>query len=178
MTAAIVAVSVAAYLVGLILTARWWYARIRPYTEPLSCKYSHHRESGHSSMCYQRPGKLTSTSREALGYAFMLGAVWFIALLAFGAAAAVMGIGRVLIVSRVREMPEEIAAKVKRLETENDRLRRKVRLPAAVESEPVLVHAALAQGRAVDVVLVRGNEPDGAVRPGALLRLPRRGLRL
>jgi hypothetical protein len=125
MTAAIVAVSVAAYLAGVILTARWWYARIRPYTEPLSCQWSHHRESGHSSICYQRPGKLTGTSQEALGYALMLGTVWPFALPVFGVYAAVMGAGGALITSRVRETPEEIAAKVKRLEAENDRLRRR-----------------------------------------------------
>ena len=124
MTAAIVVVSVAAYLAGLIFTARWWYARIRPYSEPLSCTYSHHRESGHEDFCYQRPGRITSTPREALGYALMLGAVWFFAMPVLGARAAVMGIGGALVASGVRETPEEIAAKVKRLEAENDRLRR------------------------------------------------------
>jgi len=124
MTAAIIVACVAAYLVGLIFTARWWYARIRPYTEPLSCGYSHHREGGHNQYCYQRPGKLTSTPREALGYALMLGAVWIFTLPVIGSAAAVMGLGRILVASSARETPEEIAAKVKRLEAENDRLRR------------------------------------------------------
>ena len=124
MTAAIVVASVVAYLAGLVLTARWWFARVRPYAEPLSCSYIHHRESGHSRMCYQRPGKITSTPREALGYALMLGAVWFIAMPILGAYAAVMGAGEVIVASGVRETPEEVAAKVKRLEEENDRLRR------------------------------------------------------
>jgi hypothetical protein len=124
MTAAIVVICIAAYLAGLILTARWWYARVRPYSEPLSCKFSHHRESGHNCYCYQRPGKITSTPREALCYALMLGAVWFAAVPVLAAAAAVMGLGGALVASSARELPEEIAAKVKRLEEENERLRR------------------------------------------------------
>ena len=125
MTAAIAVVSVAAYLAGLILTARWWYARIRPYSEPLSCgHYAHCGEGVHEHWCYQRPGRITSTPREALGYALMLGAVWFIAMPILGAYAAVMGAGEVIVASGVRETPEEVAAKVKRLEEENDRLRR------------------------------------------------------
>ena len=124
MAAAIVVVSVAADLVGVVLTARWWYARVRPYTEPLACgNYAHCREGKHERLCYQRPGKITSTSREALSYAFMLGAVWWAALPVIGAYAALMGIGRVLIASRAPEIPEEIAAKTQRLEAENDRLR-------------------------------------------------------
>ena len=67
MIAVIVVASVAAYLAGLILTARWWYARVRPYSEPLACSYSHRPGIRHSDFCYQRPAKLTSTPQEALG---------------------------------------------------------------------------------------------------------------
>jgi hypothetical protein len=128
MTAAVIVLSVAAYLAGLILTARWWYGRIRPYTEPLSCKFSHHGESGHNKYCYQRPGKITATSREALGYALLMGAAWFATVSCVAVAAAIMAAGRVLVANSARDTPEEIAAKTARLEAENDRLRRQIRL--------------------------------------------------
>ena len=120
MTAVIVVASVAVYLAGLILTARWWYAHIRPWTEPLACrKYTGCRQGEHDKACYRRYG-MVDTTMTAVSAAWGVGLIWCLFLIG----AAVMGAGRVVVASGVRETPEEMAAKVTRLEEENDRLRR------------------------------------------------------
>ena len=127
MTAAVIAVSVAAYLAGMILTARWKYAQVRPWTEPLACTtpYSCESSGHHDSSCYRRPGTtLIDSQSQALQWALLIGVIWFAVWPCLAVAAAVMAIGRLMVSGAARETPEEIEVKTEWLEAENDRLRR------------------------------------------------------
>lgn len=118
MGALITALSLLAYAAMTLLVARWRYAATRPYTEPLACDWSHHRRPGdHIGSCYRRYGMIDTTG-EALTWALLLGLVWpFI-----GPAMLV----RKIVTAGTRELPEETRAQIRRLEAENERLRRQM----------------------------------------------------
>lgn len=115
MTAWLIAIAAtAAYLAGLVIMTRWRYAATRPYTEPLNCRYRYACENGgHSSRCYQRnDSTLIESATEALVYALLLAMIWPLVVIGFGCLAAARKI------AGSRELPEERAARVKRLERE------------------------------------------------------------
>ncbi len=102
---------IAAYAGAALAFARWRYRHTRPYTEPLSCTsgpdpYGYHR---HHQFCYVQRGVTTSAGEAAL-FAVLLGAVWPATLACFGLAR--------LVTSAGRPLPEEVAARTKRLERE------------------------------------------------------------
>lgn len=116
MTAFIAIASVLAYVAMTLLVARWRYAATRPYTEPLACEWRYHRSpSDHIESCYRRYGMIDTTG-EATAFALLLGLAWpFIwpAMLI-----------RRIVTAGTRELPEETQAQIRRLEAENERLRR------------------------------------------------------
>ena len=113
MPALIAVVATVVYLAGWLLTARNFYGRKRPFTEPLACNYPSSPSHKHVSYCYRRPGTLITSTSEALGFACMIAVIWPFYVLCL----AVMRGVRPLIAVR-RELPEELAAKTKRLERE------------------------------------------------------------
>lgn len=117
MDGTIIAITVPlAYITVMLLTARWRYRVMRPYTEPLGCKTpSLCRSTWHTSSCYRRWG-LVDSAGEAAGFALLTGLVWPL----IGPALVV----RHLVTAGDRPLPAETEAKIKRLEAENDRLRR------------------------------------------------------
>lgn len=118
MSALIVTATLLTYAAMTLLIARWRYAATRPYTEPLACTYSHHTSPRfHIDSCYSRnPDSLITTTGEAVTFALLLGLAWPL-------------IAPALLVRRVvtagsRQLPEELAAEIRRLEAENDKLKR------------------------------------------------------
>lgn len=104
-----------AYFAMVLVTARWRYRAIRPYTEPLACATPFSCSGRHYDFCYRRWG-MVDTAGEAVAFALLLGLVWpFIA-----PATAV----RRFVMSGDRVLPGELQAQIKRLEAENERLRR------------------------------------------------------
>jgi hypothetical protein len=114
-TALIVVGSVLGYLALTLFTARWRYRAIRPYTEPLACTTRSLCGAQHFYSCYRRWG-MVETKGEAVLFALLTGIVWPFILPA-------MLVARV-VVAGGRQLPEELAAEIKRLEAENDRLKR------------------------------------------------------
>ncbi len=103
------------YLAAVVATGRIWYGHIRPWSEPLACASSYHGEvNRHNSDCYRRYGYV-NTELEAAGYAFAVGLTGPLGLIAFGCMALISG--------RPRRLPEEVQAKIGRLERENRELR-------------------------------------------------------
>ena len=102
---------IAAYAGAALAFARWRYRYTRPYTEPLSCTSGPDpsRFHTHSEFCYVQRGVTTSTGEAAL-FAILLGAVWPATLLVFGLTR--------LVTSAGRPLPEEVAARTRRLERE------------------------------------------------------------
>lgn len=115
MTALIPLASVIAYLALTLLAARWRYQAIRPYTEPVRCETPGvHRERGeHLDSCYRRYGYVDGG--EAVFFALLTGLAWPFILPAIAVAHFVK--------AGARQLPEELAAEIKRLEAENERLR-------------------------------------------------------
>jgi hypothetical protein len=106
---------VVAYLTLTLLAARWRYQAIRPYTEPLSCTTPSTCRDGHQyDSCYRRWG-LVDTNGEAVVFAFLTGLAWPCVPLA-------IALGRFVSAGN-RQLPEELAAEIKRLEAENEQLR-------------------------------------------------------
>ncbi len=105
-------VSAAVYLVGFVRAGRWLYARKRPFTEPLSCQWSHHANGEHVSLCYMRPGTLVDSTGEALALALLAGLAWPFLLLALGA----LRLGKLVFAGDVKALPAERDAKTARLE--------------------------------------------------------------
>lgn len=115
-TALVAWLCVAAYTALTLLAARWRYAAIRPYTEPVSCRDWAGCDRGrHDQRCYRRFGMVDS-SGEAVFFALLTGLAWPLILPGV--------LARRLVISGARELPEETEAKIKRLEAENERLRR------------------------------------------------------
>lgn len=109
MIVAIAIVSVLAYLTGWEYTARWWFRKIRPYSEPLGCQgdYSWHE---HSKYCYTREDSVITTNSEAAGWAALTGLAWPLVI-----------IGTLVtghIIRSDRPLREEMQAKIARLERE------------------------------------------------------------
>lgn len=102
---------IAAYAGAALAFARWRYRHTRPYTEPLSCWFPNDRYGvhNHTSSCYWQYGVIDSAG-EAAFFAVLLGLIWPLALASFGVAWLVAGADRPL--------PEEVAARTKRLERE------------------------------------------------------------
>lgn len=119
MTALIVVASVLGYLVLTVLAARWRYQAIRPYTEPLACTTKNLCGASHFDSCYRRWG-LVDSKGEAVVFALLAGLVWPFILPALLATRLLTGV----VVAGGRQLPEELAAEIKRLEAENDRLKR------------------------------------------------------
>jgi hypothetical protein len=118
-TGLIAAASVLAYAALALLTARWRYQAIRPYTEPVRCKHPdlHARRGDHSSGCYARNDSTVIDSRpEATVAALLTGLVWPL----IGPALLV----QYLVTAGGRPLPAESEAKIRRLLAENERLRR------------------------------------------------------
>lgn len=107
----LVAACFAAYAATALAFARWRYRHTRPYTEPLSCWFPNDRYGvhNHTSSCYWQHGVIDSPG-EAAFFAVLLGLVWPLTLLG-------LGIVR-LVTSGGRPLPEEVAARTKRLERE------------------------------------------------------------
>lgn len=103
------------YAAGWLAFARWYYQLKRPFTEPLGCETPSTCAGGHRyGSCYHRPGSLIGSAREAAACSLLLGAIWPAVLLAFGAVRTVTA--GLSVASR--PLPEETAAKTKRLERE------------------------------------------------------------
>jgi hypothetical protein len=121
-TALVAVACTCAYLAIALVTARWRYRAIRPYTEPLACETRslHGGTYGHREWCYRRYGMIDTTG-EAVAFALLLGLVWpFIA--------PAMAVRR-FVISGDRVLPGELQAQIKRLEAENERLRREQAAP-------------------------------------------------
>lgn len=105
-----------AYLAMALVAARWRYRAIRPYTEPLGCENpSLCQGTWHSSSCYRRSGMIDTTG-EAVFVALLTGLAWPFIVPAMGV--------RRFVTSGDRVLPGELQAQIRRLEAENDRLRR------------------------------------------------------
>jgi hypothetical protein len=116
MTALIPLACVLAYLALTLVAARWRYRAIRPYAEPLACETSSlHSTQGHGAWCYRRYGNIDTTG-EAVSFALLTGLVWPFILPAIAVAHVVK--------AGAKQLPEELAAEIKRLEAENETLRR------------------------------------------------------
>jgi hypothetical protein len=115
MTAIIAAAAVLGYITPALFAARWWFRAICPYTEPVACTRPRLCAGDHLAQCYRRPGHSVDSRAEAMIFALLTGMVWPLILPARGAARFVMSGG---------QPPEELAAEIKRLEHENERLRR------------------------------------------------------
>ena len=118
MVAVYVLVSVLCYLASMVMVARAWYQHVRPYTEPLSCHghvdvYVRGRHV-HSVECYRRPGSMIDGKAEAMAYALLMG-------LSGPAGLLVMGLTKFI---KGKPLPEEIDAKLKRLEVEDRKWRK------------------------------------------------------
>jgi hypothetical protein len=103
------------YVVGLLLAARRQYQRIRPYTEPIACDAPFYCGGSHYRSCYQQAEGI-NTQNEAVVFSVLPGLIWplFIPALLIKHA----------VVSGAKPLPKETAAAIKRLEAENERLRR------------------------------------------------------
>lgn len=115
MTALIVVGSLLGYIALALFAARWRYQAIRPYTEPLACTTKNLCGASHFDSCYRRWG-LVDSKGEAVVFALLAGLVWPLIVPARLSARFVAGGGR--------QLPEELDAEIKRLEAENDRLKR------------------------------------------------------
>jgi len=115
MTALIVAAAITVYAATWLLSARYWYGRIRPWSEPLSCDSPVWcAEIGyHHDRCYRRWG-MVDTVGEAVAGAAAFGMLGPLALAGVAAAA----IGRKAITAAARPLPAEVAAKTARIERE------------------------------------------------------------
>jgi hypothetical protein len=102
-----------AYAAGWRQAARYWYRKLRPYTEPLSCNsgYSFHE---HSEYCYQREHSVIESAREAAIWAGLIALIWPLALILAGLARLTWR----AVASGDRPRPEELQAKIARLERE------------------------------------------------------------
>jgi hypothetical protein len=109
----IAVVATVVYLAGWLLTARNFYGRKRPFTEPLACDYPSSSLHEHYESCHRRPGTVIDSTSEALAFACLVSMVWPFYI------AGIIGIAciRPLIADR-RELPEDLAAKTRRLERE------------------------------------------------------------
>lgn len=105
------------YAAMVLRAARWRYAAIRPYTEPLSCDAPLVCQGRHLASCYRRWGHVDTTG-EALCFALLTGLMWPLILPA--------SLLRSAVTAGTRPLPEETAAAISRLEAENERLRRQV----------------------------------------------------
>jgi hypothetical protein len=101
----------AVYAVGWLTVARWWFQRVRPWTEPLAC--SGHL-GAHSHWCYRRWGSIDSNGEAAFA-AWLVGFAWWFLPVFFA----------VYWVIRAGAKPDrrEVEAKTARLEREADRWR-------------------------------------------------------
>jgi hypothetical protein len=108
--------SVLGYFALTLVAARWRYRAIRPYTEPVRCEYParHRQRSDHDDACYRRYGYVDGG--EAVVFALLTGIVWPFILPAIAVAHVVK--------AGAKQLPEELAAEIKRLEAENETLRR------------------------------------------------------
>jgi hypothetical protein len=108
---------VAAYTALTLAAARWRFRAIRPYTEPLSCTTPLScRDGDHYDSCYRRRrGSMISTTGEGVVFALLTGLAWPLILPA-------MAVSRI-VSAGPRVLPEELAAQIKRLEAENERLK-------------------------------------------------------
>lgn len=123
MPALIAAAVILAYAAIALRAARLRYQVIRPWTEPVACRWPYHAESGHEPYCYNRWGDVDTTA-EAVRSALQFGFAWPVFLVAVPVAeAAVLAVVR-LVTGGARQLPEETAAISGRLEAENERLRR------------------------------------------------------
>jgi len=104
------------YLAMILLTARGTYRKIRPWTEPLSCKeVEYHRVNGtHMPRCYRRVEDV-DTETEAIALSSLSGLMWPFIVPAVLAARFIKG--------GARPLPEELRAQLERLEAENDKLK-------------------------------------------------------
>lgn len=113
-TALAAAACTTAWLFCWALAARYWYRRIRPWTEPLSCTSPACQFNGyHQPRCYIR-WQNVGDNGTALGFAVMLAMPGPLML-------AAVGLGRVIrwvVMSGDRELAAEVAAKNERLERE------------------------------------------------------------
>lgn len=122
MTALVISVSVVVYLAGWVITGRWAYGHMRPYSEPLNCDHcivcdgecgtgrEHHCYAGG---CWKRPGGL-ATPAGAISASFVAATVWPLFLLTWHIVRAL----RWVIASGASDLPPEVEAKTKRLERE------------------------------------------------------------
>ena len=103
--------SVLGYLLCGVVTARKWYAHIRPWTEPVACAYTDRHK--HADFCYRRWGEVDNPG-EAAGFAALaglLGPFWLL-----GQAA--IQLVRFGITHGQPQLPEERDAALARLERE------------------------------------------------------------
>jgi hypothetical protein len=114
-TASITAACAVAYFTCWAWGARWWYRRIRPWTEPIACESPklHTTPSLHFPCCYFRWWQVGNNG-TAMGFAVMLGMLGPLALVGVCAGQAV----RWIVASGDRELAAEVAAKNERLERE------------------------------------------------------------
>jgi hypothetical protein len=107
---------VTAYTALTLAAARWRFRAIRPYTEPLSCStpLACRDRPRHHDSCYRRRGMI-DTRAEAVAFALLTGLAWPLILPA-------MAVSRI-VSAGPRVLPEELAAQIKRLEAENERLK-------------------------------------------------------
>lgn len=116
MSAVIAAVASLAYAACWLAAARWWYGRIRPWSEPLACSYPGlcRWRGAHGASCYRRWGMVDGRG-EAAFWALLFGVT--------GPLAAVVILAGRVIMASPRPLPEELEARTARLERENARLR-------------------------------------------------------
>lgn len=122
MTTLITLASLLAYFALILLAARWRYQAIRPYTEPLACKAPRVCGGQHYASCYRRSGMIDTTG-EAVVFSLLTGLAWPFIIPAIIVARIVKAGGR--------QLPGELAAEIKRLEAENEQLRREQERRAA-----------------------------------------------
>lgn len=111
----ITAVILVLYAAMILVTARWRYRVIRPYTEPLGCTTKPScREKHRYPSCYRRYGQVDTTG-EAVFIALLAGLIW-----PFIVPALLL---RLLVTAGHRDLPEEVQAQIRRLEAESEQLR-------------------------------------------------------
>lgn len=112
-TALIILGSSLTYTTGWLITARAWFRRLRPFTEPVDCALIGNRFHEHNAMCY---GTVT-TRNEAAGWAGGLALAWPVVL---PVTLLVLLAGRAIMAGD-RPLRGEMEAKISRLEKELDR---------------------------------------------------------
>lgn len=84
MEVAVILAITTGYLAAGLGVSRFIYAKVRPFREPLSCKYSYHRDRDHHVECYRRMKDGPKTEESALNAALTGGLLWPMTLLMTG----------------------------------------------------------------------------------------------